>query len=391
MIDIRKNYAIQEFDQRVIELLKDINKKSPLILVQGGYGKNNLGDDALLLTIAKKIEKWIPGATIVAMCHYPERVEQLYHLKAVGFKSIHTTKYLCTCDVLIIGGGGIVNIINTFSGFPVLKIFDMKGKFLFLTSLFTKLRRKKVIFYGVGMTSIPDRFVKILMNITVKKIDLLGVRDKVSKEKVKEIIGQQTNKLFYTYDPALDFTVSDEPLEPVIKAYSICTKCNIIINIRSVLDEEINQRVMKEIVPFLIRLHKKYPQFQLILLPVSIHPDKMIENDLIICKKLYEMLVGQGVSNLVLLDSYLHPGVTKKLLERTSLLIMSRLHGLILSCDFRIPTIVLSYDDKVKLFAEMAGYRYIFEYQSLSETELWHSAQVILGENQNEEQKDHPI
>lgn len=391
MIDIRKKYSIQEFDQRVEDLLKDINKKDPIILIQGGYGKNNLGDDALLLLISEKIKNWIPSAVIIAMCHYPRQVERLYHIKAIGFKSIQTIKYLCTCDILIIGGGGIVNIINTYSGFPILKVFDMKGKFLFLTSLFTKMRRKKVIFYGVGMTSIPDYFVKLLMEITLKKIDLVGVRDKVSEEKAKEIMGQQTNKLFFTHDPALDYIGERESLEPIIKAYSICTESNIIINIRSVLDEGINQKVKEQIVTFLIQLHKKYPQFQLILLPVSIHPQKMIENDLIICKKIYEMLVSQEVTNLVLLDSYLHPCVTKKLMETASLLIMSRLHGLILSCDFGIPTMVLSYDDKVRLFAEMAEYRYIFEYQSLSETELWHSAQEILGENKNEEQKAHPL
>lgn len=374
MYDIRKEYSIEKFEEKVKECLAALKKTCPLILIQGGYGKNNLGDDALLLTITEKIKFFLPDAEIIALCHYPANVEKKYNIKAVSFKSPFLLKYILRCDLLIIGGGGIVNRINTFSGNRRLKILDMKGKFLFLTSLLVKLRRKKVIFYGVGMTSIPDVGVKILMYLTLRFVDVLGVRDRVTYETLQKM-HLTSNNVFLIHDPALDFK---EKPEQKMSRNSLFLSKYVVISIRAVGDRDITERVERSIKTAIKFLAEKCPGIKIVLLPVSMHPDKELENDYLVQKRIYDDVKRQ-IPNVKLVCKYLHPSVTRQILAGAEMIIMARLHGLILSYDYHIQTIVLSYDTKVSEFADMGKYEYILNYDTLSGEQIIQKMEYVLG------------
>lgn len=379
MSDIRKDYSIDEFDNNVYTCLRSVKKEDLEIVVQGGYGKNNLGDDSLLLIIYEKIKKWFPKANVIAMCHYPERVVQQYDIPAIGFKSLKMVKTLLGCDVLIIGGGGIVNIVNTYSGLQTLRMFDMKGKFLFLSSLFMKHKKRKVIFYGVGMTSIPDKIVEFLMKITLPRADLVGVRDRVSLDNVRSFI-KNKEKLFITYDPALDFNQNEKSkLIQKKRNYSSLKNKNIVISVRAIPNNEQTEALIQSLVKLINVILEIHETVHITLLPVSCHPSKDVENDIHICRTIYSNILEKR-NQLFLVDSYLHPKRIQQILGESDLIIMSRLHGLILSYDFGIPTVVLSYNEKVALFAEMAGYKYIFNYEKLKGNELIDTVERILEE-----------
>lgn len=362
-VNIREEYSTNKFEDKLKEILKTLQKKSPIILIQGGYGKNNLGDDALLLTISKNILKILPKSQIVALCHYPENVKKLYGIDAVYFSEKRAFDFLRKCDVLIIGGGGIVNKINTYSGFHFFKIFDPKGKYLFLTSLFTKLRRKKVVFYGVGMTSIPDRMVAFLMKITLKKVDLLSVREKVSYNMVKKYAPNK--EVIVMHDPALNYDYEiTQAQKKELQNYFNLQENYIIISTRSVYDSDITQNVKYLIIKLIKNLLEDYPQFKIVILPVSMHPEKILENDYLISKDIYKAFPDN--EKIVLINKYFHPSQVRRILEFSKLIIMTRLHGVILSYDFQVPTVILAYDNKVKCFGEMANYKYILDYNKLN-------------------------
>lgn len=371
MKNIREEFDIKDFDKNVYRVLKSIKRDAPRIIIQGGYGKNNLGDDALLIVLYNKLKKWFPKSQIIAMCHFPDNVEQMYHIQAVGFKSKKMIKSLLWCDALIIGGGGIVNVVNTYSGFRYLKLLDMKGKFLFLSSLAVKARRKKVIFYGVGMTSIPDEIVRFLMKITLKKADLVGVRDPVSYKKAEKYL-KDKRSLYITYDPALDYRGSD-PENESQKGKKI------IISIRAVPDSEVTAAVGYVMVELINSILENKSDVRIILLPVSCHPDKTVENDVFVCRKIYEE-VCKKTDRVMLIDSYLKPQMIQKLLGEASVIVMTRLHGVILSYDFHIPTVIISYNEKVRLFGEMAGYPYIYEYYDLDKDQVISTVNKLLDE-----------
>ena len=364
-MSIRELYPIKPFEEKLESLLLTIKKEKPLILIQGGYGKNNLGDDALLLTIQQKILTIRSDADIVAVCHYPSNVKSKYGINAVYFTERTAIKYFFTCDALIIGGGDIVNKINTFSGYRFFKIFDPKGKYLFFTSLLTRLRRKIVVFYVVGMTSIPDKAVELLMRITLPKADLLGIRDMVTYETIVPMVKGKSD-IIVCHDPALDFHMQMElDMDSWLKDKNVQPETKmIIVSVRHVLNDRINANLINSIKLYIEYIDKYFQDYQVLLLPVSQHPDKKLENDLIISSQVFSKL-SLGC-RAILISEYLHPQFVKELFGRADLILMARLHGLILSYDFHRPTIVLSYDNKVTQFAKMAGYKSVLPYESIS-------------------------
>ena len=87
-LDTVKSANVIQFVEEMTELFrrKIGNKKNPVIIIHGGYGHNNLGDDALLLTTTKIVRQIYPDATIV---------------------SLEMIKYVMSCDGYIISGGGL--------------------------------------------------------------------------------------------------------------------------------------------------------------------------------------------------------------------------------------------------------------------------------------------
>ncbi len=376
---IREQYPIAPFEAELERILTGIGKKEPLILIQGGYGKNNTGDDALLLAIKSKVLSIVPGARIVALCHGPERVQQLYGMKAAYFTDKKARRLLFSCDALLIGGGGIVNKINTYSGLKVLKIFDPKGKFLFFTSLLTKMRRKPVVFYVVGMTSIPDAMVRFLMKRTLGRVDLLGVRDPRSLEIAKKMA--RGRKVYLCHDPALDYRPEGQvEIDPLLEQAGLATgQRYVVFNARYVLDPAINENVRQAAAAAIAELSAKAPEVGIVLLPLSMHPDKRLEDDLQFLREILQSAEQQG-GKAHLLERYLHPAQTQRLIAGSSALIMARLHGLILSCDAAVPTVVLAYDQKVEEFARMAGYAQVLRYDALTAGKLSAALHACMGE-----------
>ena len=272
--NLREKYPIGPFEEQLERILKGIPKQKPLILIQGGYGKNNTGDDALLLAIRQKVLEIVPGAHIVALCHGPENVQKLYGIEAAYFTDKKARKLLRTCDALIIGGGGIVNKINTYSGLKVFKIFDPKGKFLFFTALFTKLRKRPVVFYVVGMTSIPDALVRFLMKRTLGRVDLLAVRDPVSYQIAGEIAPRR--QIFLCHDPALNYRPAvPANIQPVLEQAGVREGQEyLVFNARFVLDEAVNAGARAAIAAVIAALSRQMPEKKIILLPISLYPPK---------------------------------------------------------------------------------------------------------------------
>ena len=351
--DLRRIYPADIFDRKFEDCIRD--KKN--VVLQGGYGKNNLGDDALLLAIYNHIKEINPQSAVTVICHFPDNVRRRYGINAVGYKSRNLPAVYMRCDALIIGGGGIVNIINSYSGFQIFKMADPKGKFLFISSLVEKMLGRTVVFYGVGMTSFPDIITKRLMDKTLTKIDLMSVRDDMSYKYVKSVM---EDKAYLCYDPALDYKGELEVEDKELEQLDIPSGY-VAISIRSVPDDEAMSN-LKDAVRHLID-HCIRDGKNILLLPVSCHPTKTLEDDRIILHEIYSTYHDN--SSVKLIDEYLGPAIIQKILINADAMVMSRLHGLVITYDYDIPTIVLSYSEKVSLFARQGDYRYIYDYRCL--------------------------
>jgi polysaccharide pyruvyl transferase WcaK-like protein len=336
--------------------------RAPRVVIHGGYGKNNMGDDALLHVIRGRILAAFPDAEIHVVCHGPERVVERYRNDPLGpvtsshFKSGTTVRAAWRSDFYIIGGGGIVNRINAYSGLMMLKWLDPKGKFQFLAALLAGWTGAFTLYYGIGAESFPDPVVKNLTRFALKRASVVSARDPRTIANLREIGVKR--EIVQVLDPALSL----EPGDPVEADALLLasgaspregrTRPLVGLNFRWVGDPAVdNDNTLTEAARLARDLNKR--GCDVIFLPISQHPDKHLEDDLDFGRRLRDELGAPAW--FALLERYPHPATYMALLGACDALVLSRLHAVILGTMMGVPIAVVTYDDKVSEFVKLAG------------------------------------
>jgi polysaccharide pyruvyl transferase WcaK-like protein len=336
--------------------------RAPRVVIHGGYGKNNMGDDAILHVIRGRVLAAFPKAEIHVVCHGPERVVERYADDALGpltsshFKSATTLRAAIRSDLYIIGGGGIVNRINAYSGNMVFKALDPKGKFQFLAALLAGWTGAFTMYYAIGAESFPDAVVRNLTRFALARASVVSVRDPRTVRNLREI--GVTREIVQVLDPALSL----EPASPAeadavladagVRSHADRTRPLVGMNFRWVGDPAVdNERTLTEAVRLARHLDER--GCGVIFLPISQHPDKHLEDDLDFGRRMRDEL--DSPPWFALLETYPHPTVYMALLGECDALVLSRLHAVILATVMGVPMAVVSYDDKVTEFVKLAG------------------------------------
>ena len=360
--DLEQKRSIKPFFERFRLLLHDRigGKETPLVLVQGGFGKNNTGDDTLLRVAKEQILEAVPQARVIALCHKPELLKESYGIDGVRFQSFRTFKLLFSCDALILASGGLVNNIDFRSVWR--SVFNLRGKFTFITAWLMILRKKITVAFGVGVHEVPDPIVRFLMKRVLPRMSLVCVRDKYSVG-IMESLG--VKDIYFAHDPAIAFSAKEVPV------ISFPPSPYYVFNFRETKDREESERVKKEFVHYFSCLHQQSPEITVLLLPFSIHPSFALENDVLAMRDIYTNAVSQyGASNLLLCETYQTAERVKELAKEAKWLILTRHHAPVLTYSCQIPTIVISYNFKCREFAELAEYEHIMDYQDVTADRL---------------------
>jgi len=332
------------------------------VVIHGGYGKNNLGDDAILHVIRARVLAALPGAEIHVVCHGPGRVASRYREDPLGpvtsshFMSLATMRAVLRSDLYIIGGGGIVNRINAYSGNLVLKALDPKGKFQFIAALLAGWTGAFTLYYAIGAESFPDSVVRFLARHALRRADLVSARDPLTVRNLRDI--GVNRPVLQVLDPALSL----EPGAPsdadawLLKSGAAPRGARerplVGVNFRWVGDPLVdNRRTLAEAVRLARFLHER--GFDVAFLPISQHPDRPLEDDLDFGRQLREALGAPGW--LALLEDYPDPRTYMAVLGACDALVISRLHAVILGTAMGVPMAVVSYDDKVAEFVRLSG------------------------------------
>ncbi|MGA1791282.1 MAG: polysaccharide pyruvyl transferase family protein [bacterium] len=347
-------YDVPGFWEGCLEFVERRGIDRPRVVIHGGYGKRNLGDDAILHVLIKRTKRYLPKAHITVICHGPDNVRKWYpDISIYHFKSLSTLLAIIKSNIYIIGGGGIVNIINVYSGRKTFKIFDMKGKFLFFAAHLAKFSGAKTHFYAIGATSFPDPGVKILARIVLSKADFVSVRDPLSIKNIRGIGVKR--KLFLVLDPALSMETA--PRKDVLAALNECgmpergSRPFLCLNMRYIGDRKTdNKKTLLEtmrLVEYLIDQKK----CDVLFMPASQHPTKHLEDDLDFGRRLKAEL-GE-IPHFYLMEKYYHPRVMMGILAEMDFCILERLHTVILASKVGVPFLAISYDNKVTEYVKL--------------------------------------
>ena len=327
------------------------------VVIHGGYGKNNTGDDALLHVIRGRVLAHFPNAEIHVVCHGPERVAARYpgELTTSHFKSLATVRAALRSDLYIIGGGGIVNRINAYSGNMVFKALDPKGKFQFFATLaagaarrlYALLRYRGRSFPTASSSAHPARRAARHPRERARPRSIANLRECGVTREIVQVL-----------DPAL----SSQPA-PAAEAVELLGTMGLEgrdernrplvgMNFRWVGDPAIdNEHTLSEAARVARELNDR--GYDVVFLPISQHTEKHLEDDVDFGRRLGQAL---GAPNWFrLLETYPHPTVMMALLGQCDALVLSRLHAIILATMMGVPIAVVSYDDKVTEFVKLAG------------------------------------
>jgi len=315
-------------------------KKAEAILkitISGYYGFKNTGDEAILISMIKKIKGRKPQAEITVLSQNPFETSINYRVKAIN--RMHWLKILkcfSQTDIFLSGGGGLFQDV-TGRGLSVLYYLGL--------ILLAKIVGLPVMVYAQGIGPIKNQCNKILMKWILNKIDLISVRDNQSKKLLNQLEINAT-PIHVCGDPSflLEKKAIDEKLRNIIGLKEILSENNSMLVGISVRSHKTNNKDSKKIfarlADTLISKHKS----KIIFIPFNAKEDISESTEI--------MELMERREETYILRERLEPEELLSLISRFSFMLGMRLHSIMFSCLVQIPFIAISYDPKVKNFME---------------------------------------
>tara|TARA_Y100000310_G_C20694023_1_gene824201 strand:+ start:565 stop:1578 length:1014 start_codon:yes stop_codon:yes gene_type:complete len=305
-------------------------KETRRLLIVGGYGSNNLGDEAILAGIVEQVKSINPKIKITVLAHNPKEIKKLHDLPAIKATDFH--KFL-KFDTLIIGGGSIFR--------PKMRFRAQLGP---LITLFLRAVGKKIIFYSLGIDKKTSSLAKKLLIPAMNGANFVSVRDKRSVAILKK--WGVKKKVHIIPDPALGLSYK-RLTNKELKALGINPNKKIIgLSLRNL--KKLNDlHFIDDLCTLLSQQMTK--GHQVVFIPFCRSPINKFENDLYIGRRLKHQLKNK---NFIVLEKELNPRQLKSLVARLDLMIGMRLHAMILAIATKTKLIGISYAQKTKTFLE---------------------------------------
>lgn len=312
--------------------------KGRRFLVAGYYGFGNAGDELILRSILGHLKKLQGENRIGVLSNNPKKTEAEHLVTAINrWLPWKVLKAILQCDILIFGGGGLLQDRT-----------GSIGLWYYLSILWLALFfKRKIVVCAIGVGPLQSRFNKFLVARTLNCIDELAVRDQGSLLELQRF--SVIKKAEVVSDPVLAL-----PIFPRDGKISSKTHPRIGMVVRSLLQSENSDRLgSKRKRLFTERLSHSISKLaekidaRISLIPF--HPDK----DSLVTKELLQKLNGKAdliqwnnLDELILFFSQM------------DFVVSMRLHGVILSALMAIPSVGIAVDPKIDHFLKEISPRF---------------------------------
>ena len=286
-----------------------------------------------------------------------------YHVTAFqrgGFKGIvNTLKWISKSDIVLIGGGEIVQDRSSLVYIP----------YLLIRPLIAKLLHKKLFAYAIGVGEKEEISIlgKIQSRIVLNMFDTITVRDDKSCRILHEYLRVTKPKIYITADPALNlipksiFEMNMDKPYFVISVRSVYHRNGNLLpfSIRKKLGlvpksygMEIN-KFKSDIARLAVNLIDKY-NFRLKFLN-TYTGKQMSASDDAFTADIISRIPSQYQSKVDIINAENTPSETKYVLGRAQFVISVPLHPLILGASEGVPVFGIAYASKNKCFMKQIG------------------------------------
>jgi len=349
MRKIKKRKINEKDGMKNLKLLLNEKKKGN-ILIMSSSGYRNVGNEAIIKVIIDHIKKINPQAKLVMNSYDPNYSYNIHKIKTCKRVGLSLFITLLRSNYVMIAGDELINIQfsewlqNKPIFYRLTHIFEAKLRIF--TALLAKILNKKVIFYAVGISSMPNTFMKFLTYIAFNTSDFVSVRNNESKEILK-YMGVKKNILMVN-DPSFY-------LKPInkLKAKKYLSKEGIDINkflvglsLRPLGDKKLNSDLIKRLSKTINCLLEQ-KNIEIVCFIFSKHPYNPLENDAAITQELKKHIKNN--TSFKIINYGYAPDEIKGMVGHMNYFVGMRLHSVIFASSMKVSFVCIPYNIKHKL------------------------------------------
>lgn len=287
------------------------------VLISGYYGFGNFGDELILSLLLDKLK----DCKVTVLSSNPRKTYETYGVTSVQtFSFDHVIKEVATCDVLISGGGSLLqNVTSNQSLWFYASIIKLAQAF-----------RKEIVIFAQGIGPVKGWYSTGMTKGILKKANYVSVRDEKSMELMKK---WKINHAKLVCDPAYSIEVSQPERTK---------KIGIQLRKFDTLTDDLFDNIVTQVL-------SRYYDREIELLCLQDDMDKDVSQIFINKMRLIDSNVKAKVIK----------GLTpKEIINRISTydcMIGMRYHACLVATKYGVKTLAIGYDPKVEMLAQDAG------------------------------------
>lgn len=296
------------------------------VLVLGGYGLRNVGDEAILSGLLNEL----PDCRLQVISRAPEETVGMHHIKAIS--PLRAFGAVWSSDVLIVGGGGIFS-----------KHMGSLGKLIPLFSRMALARGVRVALHGVGVYPSAPAWVLRSIVALASRLASITVRDAVSARVLRSfgIEAPVVPDLSQAMPPA-----SPERGRELIRMLGLSSGSARVALCLTATESSLGDTLLLSFPSVVDAL----PEVQFVFVPMSHHPTVSRQNDLWFARRLQSR-----APRLAILEDWLHPAEILAILGRFPVVVGMRYHSVLFAERAGATVIAIPYAEKCLSWIEEQG------------------------------------
>jgi polysaccharide pyruvyl transferase CsaB len=295
------------------------------VLLIGGYGCGNVGDEAILSVLLGELRD--AGAHTTVVSADPPHTRRMHGIDAVAARPWSLLASMLRADTVIIGGGGIFS-----------RYMGRRSMLLSAVALAAWALRKRVLFRAIGAYRGTPRLVLRALALAIGRASFASARDDATIETLDD--AGVTRAIIREPDPAL--RLAPQRPETVLSARAVG------IAVRRVRDEATQERLSRAFVELIDALVEA--GLRPVLLPFCRHPSQALEQDADYARELRRMTRDPARCRII--DSDVSPAQMRGLVAELDALVAMRFHAIVFGHSAGVPMTAIPYDDKCASFVD---------------------------------------
>jgi polysaccharide pyruvyl transferase CsaB len=335
--------------RRDTEREREYHGVKPTILIAGYFGYGNIGDEAILGGILDDLDASLPQAEYIVVSGDPAQTTDFFGREAVGWNDLTSIiEAIRKSDLVIVGGGGLFHDYWPIDSHDLLSESNNKLVSYLSIPLLSTMLRKPSMAYSVGVGPLRSTSARDYVRFAFESFDAISVRDKESAALLKSIgvdFGGSA-KLVVTADPT--FRLLAAPIEDARAALTMAgvelerPVCG--VNLRY-WDFGVDPARLEGEVAQALDQWVERADGQVVFIPMQRGGRTPYEDDLQVCKRVQAALRSQSQSRI--LRWHKEPRQAAAVFAACTVNLSMRMHAALFSLVSGVPTVGLSYDEKV--------------------------------------------